>query len=64
MPAWPELVGDVRLLRFLRGHGGDTAVAADMYRKMLAWRREMGTDAVREYITSGPLEVNKANRCR
>ena len=61
MPAWPELVGEIRFLRFLRGHGKDPVVAAEKYRTMLAWRKEMGTDAVREYIMSGPLEVTRKN---
>ena len=41
-PAWPELTGDIRLLRFLRGHGDGAAAA---YRRMLALRKEHGLDS-------------------
>jgi hypothetical protein len=46
-----ELVGDVRLLRFLRGHKMNVSVAATKYREMLALRDKLGLDAVRDSIT-------------
>jgi hypothetical protein len=46
-----ELVGDVRLLRFLRGHKMDVALAATKYHEMLALRDKLGLDAVRDSIT-------------
>jgi hypothetical protein len=37
-----DVTGDVRLLRFLRGHGDEAAAA---YRRMLALRKEHGLDS-------------------
>ena len=46
--AWyPEVHGEVRLLRFLRKAKGRVDVAACRYREMLQWRREADVDAVR-----------------
>jgi hypothetical protein len=45
-----ELVGDRRLLRFLRGHKHDVDKAAEKYAKMLEWRAENGVDKIREDI--------------
>lgn len=50
-----ELVGDVRLLRFLRGHKMDVALAATKYREMLALRDKLGLDAVRDAIADKNL---------
>lgn len=54
---YPELVGDVRLLRFLRGHKMDVAVAAAKYREMLAMRDKLALDDVRDAIASKNLSV-------
>lgn len=46
--AWyPEVHGEVRLLRFLRKAKGRVDVAACRYREMLQWRRDADVDAVR-----------------
>ena len=46
--AWyPEVHGEVRLLRFLRKAKGRVDVAPCRYREMLQWRREADVDAVR-----------------
>lgn len=55
---YPELVGDVRLLRFLRGHKMNVSVAATKYREMLEFRRKYQMDLIRDAIaeTNMPLE--------
>ena len=55
VPPFPELVGDDRLLRFLR-KSGTAAEAASRYRGMLAWRREWRADEVRQHIVSDNLQ--------
>lgn len=53
---FPEVVGDRRLLRFLRGHKFDLKVAAEMYGNMLRWRREQGIDKIRNDIVDNNLQ--------
>eukprot|EP01051_Picozoa_sp_SAG22_P016919 SAG22_NODE_2495_length_2512_cov_1.362619_3_plen_167_part_01 len=60
-PPWPDVVGDIRLLRFLRGYEGDAAAGAAAYRKMLAWRAEAGMDAVRQDIATRGLQLRWAD---
>ncbi|KAJ0403772.1 hypothetical protein P43SY_006315 [Pythium insidiosum] len=50
LPPFPDLVGDVRLLRFLRGHKQNVAVAATKFREMLALRRKHQLDEIRQDI--------------
>ena len=45
-----DVVGDVRILRFIRGNDGDFASAAEHFRKMLVWRKESGVDDLRAKI--------------
>jgi hypothetical protein len=52
---FPEVVGDLRILRFLRGHKFNIEVASEMYRGMLRWRKRHGVDAVRQQIVQGGL---------
>jgi hypothetical protein len=52
---YPELVGDRRLLRFLRGHKFDIAMACKMMRTMFAWRRENNIDEIRDKIADGQM---------
>ncbi|KAG2815620.1 hypothetical protein PC116_g21771 [Phytophthora cactorum] len=47
-----ELVGDVRLLRFLRGHKMNVSVAATKYREMLALRQKLKLDDIRDDIVN------------
>ena len=44
------MVGDARILRFLRGKQLDVEVASDMYIKFLKWRRENNVDQIRQEI--------------
>lgn len=49
--AWyPEVHGEVRLLRFLRKSKGSVDAASSRYREMLAWRRATNVDAVRDAL--------------
>lgn len=52
---FPEVVGDVRLLRFLRGHKTPQQ-ASKFYRAHLRFRQARGLDAMREQIVAGGLE--------
>lgn len=45
-----EVLSEISLLRFVRGHSGDVAKAAAAVRAMLLWRAEVGADAMRERV--------------
>ena len=56
--AWyPEVHGEVRLLRFLRKAKGRVDVAACRYREMLQWRREADVDAVRDDLVQQSMRA-------
>jgi hypothetical protein len=46
----PDVVGDRRLLRFLRGHSLNVENACAMFRKFLKFREEYKVDEVRDRI--------------
>ncbi|RLN87913.1 hypothetical protein BBJ28_00020600 [Nothophytophthora sp. Chile5] len=50
-----ELVGDVRLLRFLRGYKMNVSVAATKFREMLALRQKLGLDDIRDDIVNNSM---------
>ena len=50
---FPEVVGDRRLLRFLRGRGGNINEATEQYLGHLKWRQEYGVDQIRQNIVYG-----------
>ena len=56
-PRFPEVVGDRRLLRFLRGHQMSVPVAAEKVRSMLRWRRESGVDEIRRDIMENGIDA-------
>ena len=58
-PKYDELVGDVRLLRFLRASKYNVTESADMFRKMMTWRAAEGIDAVREEIVQQNLSMSE-----
>ena len=58
--SFPELVGDIRLLRFLRGHG-TAAAATSAFKAHLAWRQEFGVDAIREAVVDKKMELDWAH---
>jgi hypothetical protein len=49
-----EVVGDRRMLRFLRGHKFVLQTAVKMMRAMLQWRLQNDIDAIREKIVRHP----------
>ena len=51
----PDVVGDRRLLRFLRGHGHNVEKACKMYAKFLLWRDEFNVDTIRDHIVYGGM---------
>eukprot|EP01033_Poteriospumella_lacustris_P014146 gene14146-10099_t len=50
---FPEVVGDRRLLRFLRGKQMNIDDATDLYRDFLVWRRKNSVDQIRQEILYG-----------
>eukprot|EP01038_Epipyxis_sp_PR26KG_P013277 gene13277-17790_t len=56
-PQFPEIVGDRRLLRFLRSFQGDVEKSAKGYRDFLNWRKTHNVDAIREAIVHGGLNT-------
>lgn len=52
---YPEVVGDRRILRFLRGKQMDIDEVALNYRDFLLWRRKAGVDTIRQEIVHGGL---------
>ena len=50
VPQYLEVVGDRRLLRFLRGHNYDLKKATLMYRKFLKYRKDYRVDSIRDRI--------------
>ena len=51
----PDVVGDRRLLRFLRGHGHNVEKANKVFAKFLQWRDEFDVDSIRDHILFGGL---------
>ena len=51
-PPFPEIVGDIALLRFLRGNDHSVLVSAAKFRAMLAWRASVGADAARNALVA------------
>ncbi|TYZ68315.1 hypothetical protein PybrP1_006756 [[Pythium] brassicae (nom. inval.)] len=54
-----ELVGDVRLLRFLRGHKMNVSVAATKFREMLAMRQQLHLNEIRTAIVEKNLSPDE-----
>jgi len=59
-PQFEELVGDIRLLRFLRANSGDIEASVAQYKAMLEWRVANKVNEMREMLLSGPLEELRA----
>eukprot|EP00930_Biecheleria_cincta_P012808 TRINITY_DN11730_c3_g1_i1.p1 TRINITY_DN11730_c3_g1~~TRINITY_DN11730_c3_g1_i1.p1 ORF type:complete len:453 (+),score=80.59 TRINITY_DN11730_c3_g1_i1:115-1473(+) len=51
-PSFPELVGDTRMLRTLRGFDHKVHAAADAFREHLEARRAWGLNAIREQLVA------------
>ena len=52
-PQYPEVVGDRKLIRFIRGHGHDEEKILEMVEKFLDWRDANEVDKIRENIVNG-----------
>lgn len=48
---FPDIVGDRRLIRFLRGRQGNVEEAIKMYQDFIKWRKENDVDDIRFDIT-------------
>ena len=51
----PEVIGDRKLLRFLRGHNMDIDKAVEMIAKYIQWRKTSNVDSIRYDIIHGLL---------
>jgi len=54
---YPEVIGDRKLIRFLRGHFHDLDKACEMMEKFLDWRHENKVDAIRKDIVDNGLDA-------
>jgi hypothetical protein len=52
-PPYPEVVGDRRLIRFLRGFNNNVEKASTAYLKFLQWRKDNRVDDIRNEILYG-----------
>jgi hypothetical protein len=52
-PQYPEIVGDRKLLRFLRGHEFNMDKVVELYSKSLKWRHDNKIDEIRMKIVAG-----------
>ena len=52
----PDVVGDRRLLRFLRGHNHNVDKAVMMFKKFLNWRDANNVDSIRDDILYGGIK--------
>lgn len=50
VPPYPDLIGDRKLIRFLRGSNGKIELAAEMYSKFLEWYKTNNVAAIRHKI--------------
>ena len=55
-PQYPDVVGDRKILRFLRGHNYDVEKVCEMFTKWLDWRQENKINEIRENILLGGLD--------
>ena len=54
-PQFPDVVGDRKLVRFLRGHEHNVDKVCEMVTNFLKWRDDNNMDEVRERIIRGGL---------
>ena len=52
-PQFPDVVGDRKLLRFLRGHDHNVDKVCEMVTNYLKWRDDNSIDEIREKILRG-----------
>jgi hypothetical protein len=56
---YPEVVGDRKLIRFIRGHGHNLEKVCEMVEKFLDWRFEVGADEIRRDIYENNLSTTQ-----
>jgi hypothetical protein len=49
-PPYPEVIGDRRMLRFIKGHPESLDKAIEMFKNFLLWRKEYEVNVMRENI--------------
>jgi len=54
-PQFPEVVGDRRIVRFIRGNNYSLEKATTMMAEFLMWRKENEVDKIRQEIVYGGL---------
>ena len=54
-PPYPDVIGERRMIRFLRGKDGNVDQATKLYGDFLKWRRENGVDEIRDKILYGGI---------
>lgn len=55
-PPFPEVVGDRKIIRFLRGHDHNIEKVCELYGKFLRWRRDCGIDEIRRDIVERGMD--------
>lgn len=55
-PQYPEVVGDRKILRFLRGHDYKVDKVVEMITGFLNWRKEKNVDKIRDDIVNGGID--------
>jgi hypothetical protein len=55
IPQFPEVVGDRKLLRFLRGHDYNISKVTELYINFLDWRQANNVDEIRQQIVHGGI---------
>lgn len=56
IPAYPEVTGDRKLVRFLRGHNHDIAKVTEMVRNYLRWWVENNVGEIRNNIIAKGMD--------
>lgn len=55
-PPFPEVIGDRKIIRFLRGHDHNIDKVCELYGKFLRWRKECDIDHIRSDIVEGGVD--------
>eukprot|EP01038_Epipyxis_sp_PR26KG_P017014 gene17014-23384_t len=53
---YPEVIGDRKIVRFLRGHNHNIEKVTEMMNKFLTWRKENNVDEIRRSIIEDKLD--------
>lgn len=55
-PPFPEVIGDRKIIRYLRGHDHNIEKVCDLYGKFLRWRKTANVDEIRRNIVEGGMD--------